>query len=390
MSEVLFTATNENLETGLRGYPVGYCNSSFADPQLGLHYVGRPVSQMGSWRPEEVIYLLLNKTKGSKAEVAEFSRELAVMGTCSPELVASIEALPRKGHPMKLLSAALLLLGVDRLGMDEESDYRRDALNVIAKMPHLVATVINHHAGWGKTWTPDPELGYMENFTAMVNVPDKNDELLLKTFSLFNILHYDHGGGNLSAFVGKAVASGMEDMYGSLAASMCALAGPRHGKANQDCLEFVRDVLKEVGNHPKAGDVGKLIRQRLDSKQLVYGFGHAVLRVEDPRASLFYDFAEANFSDDPLVRIARALRTEGVFELKKEAKIANPYPNIDAISGTVLAASGFDYPEYFTVLFGLARAIGIAIQIIYERCEARGGKGTPIVRPRYIYSGPKP
>ena len=77
----------------------------------------------------------------------------------------------------------------------------------------------------------NPELGYMENFTQMLNVPNADLEQLIRAFKLFNILHYDHGGGNLSAFVGKAVASGLEDMYGSIAAAMCALAGPRHGKA---------------------------------------------------------------------------------------------------------------------------------------------------------------
>jgi citrate synthase len=79
------------------------------------------------------------------------------------------------------------------------------------------------------------------------------------------------------------------------------------------------------------------------------------------------------------------LRQVGPDVLKNHSNTADPHPNVDAISGTVLAAAGFNYPDFFTVLFGLSRIVGIAIQIVYERCEAKGGKGTPIVRPKYLY-----
>jgi citrate synthase len=203
--------------------------------------------------------------------------------------------------------------------------------------------------------------------------------------NLFNILHYDHGGGNLSTFVGKAVASGLEDMYGSICAAMCALEGPRHGKANQDCLEFVRQVLHELGENATAKQIEQLVRKRLLEKKLIFGFGHAVLRIEDPRATLQYDFVQKHYPNHPLVKIALLLRTEATKVLLEDPKISNPYPNVDAISGTMLTAVGFPYPEYYTVLFGLSRSIGIAMQIVYERTKARGGKGTPIVRPKYLY-----
>lgn len=282
---------------------------------------------------------------------------------------------------MKLFCSALLILGM----LEKTDDYREDCLNVIAKAPHLVATVINYHAGWGKTPAPKPDLGYMENFANMVKVPNKNLEKLTPPFRLFNILHYDHGGGNLSTFVGKAVASGLEDMYGSLSSAMAALAGPRHGKANQDCLAFVQEVLEEVGENATAKDVENLIRKRLENKQLVFGFGHAVLRVEDPRATVMFDFLQKNYPTYPLFKIAQHLRVEGAKILSENPKVSDPHANVDAVSGTMLAAAGFNYPDYFTVLFGLSRLVGIARQIVYERCEARGGKGTPIVRPKYIY-----
>nr|MBA3817162.1 citrate synthase [Parachlamydiaceae bacterium] len=161
--------------------------------------------------------------------------------------------------------------------------------------------------------------------------------------------------------------------------------GPRHGKANQDCLEFVQGILDKVGENATAEQVEALIRKLLDDNELVFGFGHAVLRVEDPRATVFYQAADAQFPNHPLVKIARLLRQAGPKVLGENPKISNPYPNVDAISGTILTAAGFPYPEYYTVLFGLSRVVGIAMQIVYERCEARGGKGTPIVRPKYLF-----
>jgi len=224
----------------------------------------------------------------------------------------------------------------------------------------------------------------MEAFTEMLNVPEKSENLK-EAFKFFNVLHFDHGGGNLSAFTGKAVASGLDSLMGSLSAAMCGLAGPRHGSANQVTLEFVKKVYDEVGQSATVETVEEYIRRRLERKELIYGFGHAVLRVEDPRATVLYDFIKSHYPEDPLAKIALFLREAGPKVLKENPKISNPYPNVDAISGTMLTAAGFAYPEYYTVLFGLSRCVGIAIQIVYERLDARGGKGTPIVRPKYLY-----
>ena len=382
--DVLFEITKDKLETGMRGFPVGYCPTSTVDPQKGLFYMGRPISELAAWRPEEVIYLIMQGKAGSPAEVKAYFSKLVPYSSLKKETVQAILRLPKQGHSMKLFSAALLIVGM----MENESDYRVACEQLIAKIPQIVALIINHHAGWGETPHSKPELGYMENFTAMINAPGKNHEKLAEAFKLFNVLHYDHGGGNLSTFVGKAVASGLEDMYGSIASSMCALAGPRHGRANQDCLEFLREVLKEVGENATAAQVEKLIRERLANNKLVFGFGHAVLRVEDPRASVMYAYLKKQFPTHPLVKIAHLLRSEGSKVLSENPKISDPHPNVDAISGCLLATGGFDYPEYFTVLFGLSRAVGIARQVVYERVEARGGKGTPIVRPKYFYNGP--
>lgn len=377
--EILFQITKEHLDTGLRGIPVGTCVTSTVHPEKGLFYVERPINEIVDWDPEEVIFLLYKGRKGNSSEITDFKEELKKRAKLSPKVIEDLAKLPRLGDAMRLFSIALLLTGLH----ESTGNFTEDGLHLIAAVPQIVATVLNNHAGW-KGKESRPELGYMENFVNMLGLPNPTKELA-EVLRMFDILHFDHGGGNLSTFVGKAVASGLEDMYGSIASAMCALSGPRHGRANQECFHFVQEILASVGENATEMQVEEVIRNKLAKGELIFGFGHAVLRVEDPRATVQYDFAKKHFPHDPLVKIALLIRQAGVKVLKENPKISNPYPNVDAISGVLLQAAGFPYPQYFPVLFGLSRTVGIALQIMYERTEARGGKGTPIVRPKYIF-----
>ena len=380
-SGVLFTITHKNLDTGLRGYPVGTCTTSHVDPKKGLFYVGYPIRSLVHCDPIDVMYLLYFGKPGTKKEIETFKDNLAKRSQCKPETLRAISSLPRGKDPMDVFSTALLIAGI----CEGVGEYREDCLNIIAKLPQIAAASINHCAGWGPTPQSRPELGYMDNFVQMLNLPHPPKPELIETMRLFNILHFDHSGGNLSTFVGKAVASGLEHLYGSLAAAMTALAGPLHGRANQESLEFLMFLRKELGENPKPAEVEAWIQRRLENKQVVFGFGHAVLRVEDPRATVLYDYAKKHFPNHPLIKMALLLRSEGSRVLAERPNISDPHPNVDAISGAVLTAAGFPYPEYFPILFGLSRCVGIANQIVYERLEARNGKGLPIVRPHYFY-----
>ncbi len=379
--DVLFEITAKHLDTGLRGIPVGTCATSYLDPKKGIFYAGKSIDSLIDCDPIEVIYLLNYGRMATQEEILRFRDDLSKRAQCKPETLLAIESLPRCKDPMDLFAAALLIAGM----CEGTGDYREDCMNAIAKLPQIAAAVINRHAGWGTTGPSSPERGYMENFVQMLRLPEPASPQLIEAMRLFNILHFDHSGGNLSTFVGKAVASGLEHLYGSLAASIAALAGPLHGKANQECLEFIVGLQKELGPNPEPAQVERSIRQRLERKELVFGFGHAVLRVEDPRATILYNYAEKQFPEHPLVKTALLLRSEGSRVLAEYPCISDPHPNVDAISGSVLTAAGFPYPEYFPILFGLSRCVGIAIQIVYERLEARNGKGVPIVRPSYIY-----
>jgi citrate synthase len=376
---IIFELRAEDLNKGLRGVPVGSCFTSEVDPQKGLSYATYPIAELSSWDPYEVIFLLLYGDKGNEAQVSSLRKDLKSRAFCKNETLGHLQAIiqPRVGHPMDVFAASLLIVGMH----EGTGSYEEDCLNVIAKLPQIVAFVINQHAGWGETPLPDPQLGYMENFLNMLQFPGERKEELAEIIRLFNITHYDHDGGNLSTFVGKAVASGLEPIWGSLAASMAALSGPLHGRANQECLEFTKEIMSETEGDLESDRVEEILRKRLSENKKLFGFGHAVLRVEDPRATVFYERVKELFPENSLVKTALLLREIGPKILKENPKIQNPYPNIDAITGSALSAAGFIWSDYYTVLFGLARCVGIAIQIKDERTFLK----SPIMRPNYFF-----
>ncbi len=370
-SKVLFVITEDHLDTGLRGFPVGTVWTSFVTPEEGVHYVGYPISRLADLDPEAGVFLLFNKHLPSDEELAAFKAELAGRAALDPRVIELLGALPADGHPMEWLVAGLNFMGMT----GKTGDYREDALDVVAKLPELVANIFRLRSGWGDPIPSRPELGLIENFVHMLGVPGADPEKLARLLRVFYVLHMDHGGGNLSTFTGKAVASGLADLYASLGAAMAGLSGPRHGKANQNCLNFV----KECGTQDP-DEVEAFIRGKLANKELIYGFGHAVLRAEDPRATIQYALGQEICGDDPLFQTALAMRERAVKVLAENPKISNPYPNVDAVSGTLLSATGLTDSDYYTVLFGLSRCTGIAAQIIDERLNFRGGKGVPIYR----------
>jgi len=374
---VLFEIRQSHLNTGLRGIPVGTCLTSAVSPEKGVSYGGYPVAELATLAPENVIHLLLHKRLPTPGEARAFSEDLRRRSEVPQKVFDLLAALPKEGHPMEWFITGLLYLGMT----GKTGDWMEDALNCIARVNAVTAAIFRIRSGWGKAIPPRPDLGYAANFAHMLGAPNAHPQLP-ELLRLFHVLHMDHGGGNLSTFTGKAVASGHADVYVSLAAAMASLYGPLHGRANQECLRFV----KEVGTSDKA-KVDAFVRKLLADGGKVFGFGHAVLRKEDPRAKVQYAFAEKHFATDPLVKTALALREVVPPILMENPKISNPYPNVDAVSGSLMHAAGLQDDDYYTVLFGWSRVVGIAAQIVDERVHLRDGKGVPIYRPRYVAEG---
>jgi len=379
--DTLYTITEADLDSGLRGVPVGTCRTSYVDPIEGVHYVGYPVGDLANLEEEDVIYLLMHKRLPTEEESDAFRAELAHRAEEIPTgALRVLESLtPGSGHPMDWLAIGIMALGAADTNTRRPGSSRGDAMNLIARMPELMARLFLLRGGKPEKLKPrKPELGLVENFVHMLGVEGDEAKRMERMLRFFFILHMDHGGGNLSTFSGKAVASGRASIYASIASAMNALSGPLHGRANQACLEFVQRI-----GTSDPDEIEAFVRSELAARRPIYGFGHGVLRAEDPRAKLLIELGEEICPDDENFRTVTALREVVPPILKEIPKISNPYPNVDLASGSLLNSVGFHKPDYYTTFFGWARVAGICAQILDER-NAREGRGTPIYRPKYI------
>ena len=373
--EHLLKLTESHLDIGMRGIPVGTCRTSFVTPEEGVHYCGYPITELAGMAPEDVVYLLHNKELPTSEQSEAFRNELSRRAEIPGDLGPIFAALPREGHPMDWLS-----VGIHTLGMwDCKNDWREDALNLIARLPRMMGLLFRYREGRTEN-IPDDDvtLSMIERFTNTLQL-DVDQEKLIRVLSVYLILHMDHGGGNLSTFVGKAVASGHATLYSAMASSMNALSGPLHGRANQSCLEFVLRV-----GTSDTEKVEAFVRGELNAGRPVFGFGHAVLRAEDPRAAAQFDLGEELCPDDENFKIIRTLREVAPRVLAENPKISNPNANVDIASGALLHHVGLKDPNYYTTFFGWARVAGIGAQIFDERVVMRDGKGVPIYRPKYF------
>ena len=374
--EPLFTVHTSHLNTGLRGVPVGTCRTSFVTPTEGVHYCGYPIAELAHYPPEDIVYLLFHKELPTAEQSSKFKSEMAARGRVPESVRAVFSTLPKDGHPMDWLSVGIHTLGM----LDTTGDWKEDALNLIARMPRLMGLLFRIREGRSEGIPEDDlSLNMVQRFVRTLGLEDVDDDLMEQILSTYLVLHMDHGGGNLSTFTGKAIASGHATVYASIAGAMNALSGPLHGRANQSCLEF---VLRIGTSDPD--EVEAFVRGELAAKRPVFGFGHAVLRSEDPRATVQFALGEEVCPDDENFKIIRTLREVAPRVLSENKKISNPNANVDIASGALLHHVGFKDPTYYTTFFGWARVSGIGAQIIDERTVMRGGKGAPIYRPKYI------
>jgi len=374
--EVLLEVTSDHLNTGLRGVPVGTCRTSFVTPTEGVHYCGYPIAELASFAPEDIIYLLFNKELPTPEQSKQIRSELAARATIPGDVESVLKTLPRDGHPMDWLSVGIHTLGM----LETTNDWRADAMNLIARMPRLMGLIFRIRDGRAEEIpADDPQASLVDRFVNALDLKGVDKEKMTRVISTYLVLHMDHGGGNLSTFSGKAIASGHATLYSSMAGAMNALSGPLHGRANQSCLEFVL----RVGTSDPA-EVERFVRAELDAKRPVFGFGHAVLRTEDPRATVQFALGEEICPEDENFKIITALREVAPRVLGENPKISNPNANVDIASGALLHHIGLTDPTYYTTFFGWARVAGIGAQIVDERSVMRDGKGTPIYRPKYI------
>jgi citrate synthase len=267
-------------------------------------------------------------------------------------------------------------------GMNKKLYYQpvlEDSLDLLAKLPTLAALIYRgtYHDGVVPAW--DASLDYSANFARMLgyNTPDF-DELM----RIYLVIHSDHEGGNVSAHATHLVGSALSDPYLSYTAGMCGLAGPLHGLANQEVLRWTMafyDDIKAQGKEITHEAVRDQAWATLNAGKVIPGFGHAVLRKTDPRYTAQREFALTHMPNDPLVHLVSVIYDVVPGVLTEHGKTANPWPNVDAHSGVLLQYYGFTEQNYYTVLFGVSRALGVLSQLYWDRAL-----GFPLERPKSV------
>ncbi|KAJ1523818.1 hypothetical protein HK096_001272, partial [Nowakowskiella sp. JEL0078] len=229
-----------------------------------------------------------------------------------------------------------------------------DSVDLIAKLPNVAAKIYRNVFKDGKVPAIDSNLDYSANFARLLGYNDpKFDELM----RLYLTIHSDHEGGNVSAHTTHLVGSALSDPYLSFAAGLNGLAGPLHGLANQEVLRWTLKLKDSVGIDASEEKLKEYIWSTLKSGQVVPGFGHAVLRKTDPRYTSQREFALKHLPDDALFKLVSKLYNVIPPVLTEHGKTKNPWPNVDAHSGVLLQHFGFVEQEYYTVLFGVSRAL---------------------------------
>jgi citrate synthase len=382
---------------GMRDIKSLLTDVSFVDPAEGIRFRGMSIPEVLKALPKArggkmplvggLYYLLMVGEVPTKEEAWEVEAEWGKRAVVPDYVYKMIKAMPKETHPMTLFSQAVLALQNQSVfvqkyhGMKKDEYWEaalEDSLELTAKLP-VIAAFIYRYKYFGETKKPkyNPKWDYGLNFSKMLGVADRKGYADLAR--LYFILHSDHESGNVSAHTMHLVGSALSDPYLSFSAALNGLAGPLHGLANQECLAWLIEVKNKFGGVPTRDELHKFAWDTLNSGHVIPGYGHAVLRVPDPRYMAQMEFAKKYFPDDELVRLADLVFDVVPQVLKEQGKAKNPAPNVDAISGTLQYYYGVREFDFYTVLFGVGRALGVTANYVWARAL-----GSPIERPKSL------
>jgi citrate synthase len=383
---------------GMRDIKSMVTDVSFVDPATGIKFRGMSIPEVMAKLPKPrgakmpyvggLYYLLMTGEIPSRAQAEELEKDWASRAVVPDYVFKMIRSMPKETHPMVLLSQAVLALesgskfakayhdGVKKDAYWEST--LEDSLDLTAKLP-VIAAFIYRLKYFGETKKPryNPRQDYGMNFARMIGVSDRKGYAELSR--LYFILHSDHESGNVSAHATHLVGSSLSDAYYAFSAGLNGLAGPLHGLANQECLGWLISVRDRFGGVPSRDDLYKFAWDTLNGGKVIPGYGHAVLRVTDPRFTAQLEFAKARFPEDTLIRLAELVYDVVPAVLKEQGKAKSPAPNVDAISGTLQYYYGVREFDFYTVLFGVGRALGVTANLVWARAL-----GQPIERPKSL------
>lgn len=332
---------------------------------------------------DEAVYLLLTGKLPDKTEIEEFSSHLASLRPLPDDFVKDM-ILSMKGKDV-LNMLARSVLGLYTL--DDKADdislnnMIRQSINIIAKFPSIIAYSYQalRHAYQGKTLSirhPMPNLSTAENFLHLIKGKGSYTKLQADLIDLSLVLHAEHGGGNNSTFTMRVTSSTETDIYSAVTSAIGSLKGPLHGGANLKVLDMMEDIKRNVKNWKDEAEVESYLLKILnknayDGTGIIYGIGHAVYTISDPRAILLKEkakelaIAEGRFDEFELYSMVERITPEVFRKFKGEQSAKVVCVNVDFYSGFVYSCIGIA-KELYTPLFAMARISGWCAHRIEE------------------------
>jgi citrate synthase len=382
---------------GMRDIKALVTDISYVDPAEGIRLRGMSIPEVLPALPKpegaEMPYvgglyaLLMTGEVPTKAEAEEVEADWAARASVPGYVFDVLRAMPKDTHPMTLLAQGVLAMQVGskfakqyQQGLKKDAFWEpalEDSLDLTARLPVIAAFIYNLKFKDGKEPKWDAKLDYGANFAQMMGVADQKGYADL--MRLYFIIHSDHESGNVSAHTIHLIGSALSDTYLGYSGALNGLAGPLHGLANQECIGWLLGVYKQFGGVPTRDQLYKFTWDTLEGGKVIPGYGHAVLRVPDPRFTVQMQYAKKHFPQDDLVRLADLVFDVAPAVLKEQGKAKNPSPNVDAVSGTLQYYYGVREFEFYTVLFGVGRALGVTANYVWARAL-----GQPIERPKSL------
>lgn len=385
------------LYQGARGIPALITETSLLDANDGIRFRGFSIPQLreklpkadGGQEPcpEGLFYLMLVGEIPTDEIAGHISATWARRSHVPNHVFKVIESMPIASHPMTQFCAAIMALQTESkfakayaAGINKKDywDYTyEDAMSLIARLPRIAAYIYRRKYKGGEDIEPDGMLDWSANFAHMMGFDDPGFAELMR---LYMTIHADHEGGNVSAHATHLVGSALSDPYLSFAAGMTGLAGPLHGLANQEVIRWIEELQSKLGTQePSKEQIEDYIKQTLAEGKVVPGYGHAVLRQTDPRFVAQMEFAKKHCPDDATIKTVWNVYEVAPPILEATGKIKNPWPNVDAHSGALLKHYGLIEEDFYTVLFGVSRALGVLASLCWDRAL-----GFPIERPKSV------
>lgn len=389
--------TLSQIYQGMRGMTGLVTETSLLDAQEGIRFRGYSIPELREKLPkapngteplpEGLFYLMLVGELPTEENVQHLTSVWQRRSHVPNHVFATIEALPVSTHPMTQFVVAIMALQTESQfskryaqGMSKKDYWEAvfdDSMDLIARLPRIAAYIYRRKYKNGEHIQPNGLLDWSGNFAHMMGYEDETFKELMR---LYMVIHADHEGGNVSAHTTHLVGSALSDPYLSFAAGMNGLAGPLHGLANQEVIKWIFELREEIGSDsPSKSQIEEYVKKTLSEGKVVPGYGHAVLRKTDPRFTAQMEFGKKHMPDDPLVQTVWTIYEAVPPILQSIAKIKNPWPNVDAHSGALLVHYGMVEYEFYTVLFGVSRSLGVLASLCWDRAL-----GLPLERPKSV------